>query len=111
MKRTPKDLLGKKIIFVIPCTAEGVRRKWGGTRTGMVVKVDSGPRIGFRGVRVRFARWDGRDADGTDRWAYDKSCKSVYVNRREIEYENTTSGVIWYGKVRPLREWLGCDAA
>lgn len=87
-QRTPEDLKGKVIAFyVLP--AKGRKGAYGGFRTGKVIKVDSGPRKGWRGVTVLCA-------DST----------KLRVSVEEITLTNHPTGVIWFGKMRHLNEWM-----
>lgn len=75
----PAKLKGKRVRFYYDP---------GGFREGTVLRVDTGPRIGFRGVTVLAT--DGR---------------TLKLRREQMEV-GETCGVIWHGKLRPLAEWL-----
>ena len=96
-QRQPEDLVGKTVTFIIPGHAKGRRSRLGGFRTGKVLSVENGPRIGFRKVRVKTPS-PGR----LKRYIPSPSC--IDVLPAEIQ------GVIWFGKVRPLDQWMGGEA-
>jgi hypothetical protein len=99
-KRTHSDLIGEVVHFF--CTAESGRRaKYNGSRTGVVVSVDAGPRKGFRGVRVRM----GGSFTSNGQVSY---VTPVHINLlpKELQLANHGCGVLENGKVRPLAAWL-----
>ena len=87
-ERTPEDLKGKVISFFILAT-KGRKAAHGGFRMGTVLKVDNGPRKGWRGVTVLYA-------DNT----------RLRLDVKEITLTNHPTGVFWFGKTRHLNEWM-----
>jgi hypothetical protein len=100
-KRTHIDLIGEVVHFF--CTAESGRRaKYNGGRNGVVVSVNSGPRKGFRGVRVRiggsFTSLSGVKSYVTP--------VHISLTPKELQLTNHGCGVLENGVVRPLAAWL-----
>lgn len=95
--RTPEDLIGKRVCFYV-LAAKGRKGAYGGFRTGEVVSVDNGPRKGFRGVTVMYPQ------KKVDRYSVPVR---LNITLQELTMPNMTcTGVLWFGKLRPLIEWL-----
>ena len=93
MARSTKDLLGKMIY----CQLDGKIRKRGaiGQRLARVVSVKE-TRQRLSTVTVRLfnpctARYDGR---------------KVSLTSREWNHPRITTGIVWFGRVRPIPDWL-----
>ena len=78
MTRTPEQLKGKTVYYIGQY----------GFRGGVVTKVTNGPRTGFRSMSVSTTGWK----------------RPVTVTPKMMDRD--VCGVMWFGKVRPLQEWL-----
>ncbi len=87
-RRTPEDLKGKTVSFFVLAT-KGRKAAYGGFRMGKVVKVDNGPRKGWRGVTVLTA-----------------NNTRLNIDVKELTLTNQPTGIFWFGKIRHLNEWL-----
>lgn len=91
-ERTPQQLIGKIVYFFRTAGAHH------GCRRGKVIGVDAGPRIGLRSVTVRLASAGG--------WTGVR----IRVSLAELTMHNHTTGVLWFGKLRPLMQWVARES-
>ena len=98
MTKAPKDLIGKDVVFFINGETRGRKGLYHGTRKGRVVKVDTGPRKGFTGVTVLYPP--------PHKELPDLNRVKLKITKEELCVTNHPSGVVWFGKLRPLMEWL-----
>ncbi len=96
--RTPEDLKGKLVSFFINGDGRGRKAAYAGSRMGKVVAVDIGPRKGWVGVTVLHPAPSKRFPGLTP--------VKLKITVKELTVTNHTTGVLWFGKVRHLSEWL-----
>ena len=99
MTRSPEDLIGKTVSFHVLATT-GNKSRYSGSRQGKVVRVDNGPRKGFIGATIL------TPAPGNGKLTQYIEPKRIRVTIEELSATNHPTGVLWFGKLRPLAEWL-----
>ncbi len=73
-----------------------------GWRMGRVGRVDAGSRIGLRGLTLYGSSYEGRRADGQDRWGWNGP--RMKVDGRTAQAPG--AGVLYRRRVVPIGEWL-----
>lgn len=101
-QRQPEELVGKTVIFVIPGEAKGRRSRLSGFRTGKVISVSNGPRTGWRDVTVLTPPTPNRCP------CPNPNCKAKVhdISQRLRVQSGEIQSVIWFGKERPLAQWM-----